>query len=101
MLASVLTNDETYRAHEEEAKEKIKVKTATKTTIMQLPANRQLADKVRELATEIKELDGALSDYLREYQRQSGVNEIEGHDGEVREIVYVAKLVKKASRARR
>ena len=38
-----------------------------------------------------------LSDYLREYQRLSGSNEIEGEDGELREIVYTAKLVKKSA----
>jgi len=46
----------------------------------------------------LKDLQNALSDYLREYQRLSGSNEIEGDDGEVREIVYVAKLVKRTSR---
>jgi hypothetical protein len=50
------------------------------------------------LAAATKELDTALSDYLREYMRMSGTNEIETEDGDVREIVYVAKLIKKASR---
>ena len=42
------------------------------------------------------ELNEGLSDYLREYQRLSGSNEIEGEDGELRTIVYVAKLVRKS-----
>lgn len=98
MMESALMNDETYRLHAEDAKKAAKIKAKTKFEILQLPANRQLSEKVKELASEIKELDNALSDYLREYQRMSGSSEIETNDGEVREIVYVAKLVKKSSR---
>lgn len=98
MMESALLNDETYRLHSEEAKKAAKVKAQTKFQILQLPANKQLAEKVKELSAEIKDLNNALSDYLREYQRMSGSSEIETEDGEVREIVYVAKLVKKASR---
>ncbi len=98
MLESALLNDETYRLNTEEAKKAGKTKALTKFQIMQLPANKILADKVRELTSQTRELNTALSDYLREYMRMSGTNEIETDDGEVREIVYVAKLVKKASR---
>lgn len=98
MMESALLNDETYRLHTEEAKKAAKVKGQTKLQILQLPENRLLSEKVKDLASEIRELNGALSDYLREYQRMSGSSEIETDDGEVREIVYVAKLVKKASR---
>lgn len=97
MLESALLNDETYRLHSEEAKKAAKTKALTKYQIMQLPANKGLADKVKELASQNRELDSALSDYLREYMRMSGTNEIETDDGEVREIIYVAKLVKKKS----
>jgi hypothetical protein len=97
MLSSILENDETYRVHNEEAKKTAKTKAQTKYQLMQLPQNKQLADKVKTVAAEIKEQDAALSDYLREYQRMSGSNEIETDDGVVREIVYVAKLVKRSS----
>lgn len=100
MLSSALENDETYRLHNEEAKKGAKQKAATKFQIMQQPANKSLAEKMKELASEVKEADAALSDYLREYQRMSGSSEIETDDGEVREIVYVAKLVKKSSKQR-
>ena len=100
MLESALGNDETYRTHNEAAKAAAKVTAHTKFQILQLPQNKQLSDKVHGLAGEIRELGAALSDYLREYQRMSGSSEIETDDGEVREIVYVAKLVKKASRPR-
>jgi len=98
MLESALLNDETYRLHTEEAKKAAKTKALTKYQIMQLPANKGLADKVKDLASQTRELDGALSDYLREYMRMSGTNEIETDEGEVREIIYVAKLVRKTSR---
>jgi len=98
MLESALLNDETYRLHTEEAKKAAKTKALTKYQIMQLPVNKGLVEKVKDLAAETRGLNNALSDYLREYMRMSGTNEIETDDGEVREIVYVAKLVKKASR---
>lgn len=98
MMESALLNDETYRLHTEEAKKAAKVKGQTKFQILQLPENKQLAQKVKDLSSEVRELTSALSDYLREYQRMSGSSEIETEDGEVREIVYVAKLVKKSSR---
>jgi len=98
MVNSALLNDETYRLHNEEAKKAAKTKALTKFQIMQQPANKALADKIHQIASEVREQDSALSDYLREYQRMSGTNEIETEDGEVREIVYVAKLVKKSSK---
>lgn len=98
MLESALLNDETYRLHTEEAKKAAKTKALTKYQIMQLPTNKILADKIKDLSVQTRELDSALSDYLREYMRMSGTNEIETDEGEVREIIYVAKLVKKAAR---
>lgn len=98
MLESALMNDETYRTHSEEAKKAAAVKGKTKLQILSLPENRQLSEKVKELAVEVRELNTALSDYLREYQRMSGSSEIETEDGEVREIVYVAKLVRKSTK---
>ncbi len=98
MLNSALAGDATYKLHEEEAKKASKQKAATKMQILKLPANDNLVKKVRELTSQLRETQNALSDYLREYQRLSGANEIEGEDGEVREIVYVAKLVKRPSK---
>jgi hypothetical protein len=84
-----LENDETYRLHNEESKKAAKQKSATKAQIMALPANKQLANKIKDIAEDIQEADGALSDYLREYGRMSGTNEIETEDGQIREIVYL------------
>ena len=98
MIASALENDETYKLHDEEAKKAAKVRAATKSELLKLTSNKALVEKSHALAAEIKESDDALSEYLREYQRISGSNEFETDDGEVREIVYVAKLVKKYTR---
>lgn len=95
MLTSALGNDPAYAEAEAKAKEAGKAKAAAKAQVMRQPVNQALGEKVKELTAEIKEMDTALSEYLREFQRMTGVNEIEGEDGEVREIVYVAKLVKK------
>lgn len=98
MMDSALLNDEPYREAAEKAKESAKAKGKAKYSLMEQQANKQLDEKIKDLQTENKELAQAQSEYLREYARLSGTNEIEGDDGEVREIVYMAKLVKKAKR---
>lgn len=100
MLDDALTNEPTYKLHDDEAKKAAKVKAATKSQILKQPAVAATAEKVKSSRAEVKELETVLSDYLHEYQRLTGVNEITGNDGEVREIVYVARLVKKSSRNR-
>lgn len=98
MLDAIFENDPTYKDHSEKAKEAAKVKTGTKQQILKQPQAADLDNKVKSIRSQIKETQGALSDYLREYQRISGLTEIEGEDGEIREIIYTAKLVKRASR---
>lgn len=98
MMESALLNDETYRLASEKTKEAAKEKGKAKASVMGIPANKSLDEKIKDLTQENKDLLGAQSEYLREYARLSGTNEIEGDDGEVREIIYVAKLVKKAKR---
>ncbi len=98
MLDSILDNDPTYKEHSDLAKEAAKVKSQTKREVLKQPQAAELAGKVQSLISQIKENKASLSDYLREYQRMSGVNEIEGEDGEVREIVFTAKLVNKSFR---
>ncbi|EKD85351.1 MAG: hypothetical protein ACD_38C00038G0015 [uncultured bacterium] len=97
MLNDIFTNDETYQEHDKIAKEAAKVRTGTKQQIMKRPDAADLSNQLKSLKSEQKELKEGLSDYLREYQRLSGSNEIEGEDGELREIVYTAKLVKKSA----
>lgn len=96
MLDDIFTNDTTYKKHDENVKEAVKIRTATKQQIMKQPQAADLAEKVKSFRSQIKENKEALSDYLREFQRLSGISEIEGEDGELREIIYTAKLVKKS-----
>lgn len=98
MLDDILNNDPTYKQHCDNAKEAGKIKSATKQQLLKQPQAADLANRVQTLRSELKEIQGGLSDYLKEYQRMSGTNEIEGDDGEVREIVYTAKLIKKFER---
>lgn len=95
MLDDIFANDTTYKKHHEDVKEAIRIRTATKQQIMKQPHAADLSEKVTSFKSQIKEQKDALSDYLREFQRISGISEIEGEDGELREIYYVAKLRKK------
>ncbi len=98
MINDVLANDETYKKYEEEAKQANKVKSTYKQQILRLPQNATLVEKLKSARSSLKDLKDALSDYLGEYARMSGSNTVEGYDGELREIVYVAKLVRKSSK---
>jgi septal ring factor EnvC (AmiA/AmiB activator) len=95
MLDDIFTNDETYQLHLKEANDTAKTKNATKAQILKRPQAADLDKKIKELKAEIRENQDSLSDYLQEYQRRSGVNEITTEDGQTREIVYTAKLIKK------
>lgn len=98
MLSDMFVNDPTYQEHDKLAKEAAKVRSKTKFELLKHSAAPDLNSKIKELSAEHRDAQNALSDYLREYQRLSGSNEIEDEEGEVMEIVYVAKLVKRSSR---
>ncbi|MDE2026872.1 MAG: hypothetical protein KGJ07_10400 [Patescibacteria group bacterium] len=98
MLEDSFMNDAVYQEHLKASKEAVKVKSATRAQILKQPQNVMLSSKAKNMAAELKDKQLALSDYLLEYQRMTGVNEIEGEDGEVREIVNTAKVVKKAKK---
>ncbi len=96
MIDDIFKNDETFQEHDKIAKEAARIRTGTKNEINKRPDVADLVSKMKEVKSQKNEHQEGLSDYLREYQRLSGSNEIEGDDGEIREIVYVAKLVKKS-----
>lgn len=98
MVNDIFTNDETFQGHDKLAKEAARIRSNTKKEIMKRPDVANLAEKLKSLKSEQKELKEGMSDYLREYQRLSGSNEIEGEDGELQQIVFVAKLVKRSSK---
>lgn len=96
MFNDIFTNDETFQEHDKLAKEAARIRSNTKKEIIKRPEVADLANKVKDLKSEQNELQEGLSDYLREYQRLSGSNEFEDEKGEIREIVFVAKLIRKA-----
>src|SRR5258708_7418352 len=87
-----------YKEHADKAKEAQKQKAATRQEILKQPQIIQLADKIKTMREESRELKLALSDYLVEYQRLSGLKEIQDEQGEFREIINSAKAIKKATR---
>jgi hypothetical protein len=98
MFADAFTNSEAYQELDKKVKEVSKEKNTTRENILKQPAMQNLAQKIKDYNTELKEKKGALSDYLLEYQRMTGATEIEGHDGQMRDIVNNAKLIKRSSR---
>jgi len=71
------------------------VKTATKKEILKRPDVSHVDAKYREVVAEIKEIKESMDSYLQEYRRLSGSDEIEDQNGEPRQIVYKAVLIKR------
>lgn len=97
MFDDAFNNDPVFREHSEKVKDVNKIKSETRAQIMKQPTVAQLAQKIKSIRQDMKESQMALSDYLLEYQRMSGANEIETEDGQVFEIVNSAKTVKRSS----
>lgn len=96
MINSVLENDEVFKKHTEEAKQAAKVKNATKAEIMKRPDVSNIFSKVKEKKMDLKEAKESLSEYLQEYSRLTGQRQFETPEGQVQEIVYTAKLVRRS-----
>ena len=95
MLNDILANDLSYKDATDKAKEVAKEKAKAKANILQQPTAHDLSFKIKDSRIEIKQLSLELSGFLTEYQKLTGSNEFEGEDGEIRKIVYTAKLVGK------
>lgn len=95
MLDGILDNSEEYKNIASEASKQAKLKTMAKQKILKTPEATDLVEKIKDYQAQVKELRVALSDYLAQYVTFSGLNQIEGTDGVLRQIVYTAKLVKK------
>jgi predicted RNase H-like nuclease (RuvC/YqgF family) len=91
-------SDSVYKEHEEKAKEAAKVKAETKQQILKQPTLAALGEKIEEMKNQLKELQNSLSDYLVQYQRMTGFNEIDLGNGETMIIVNSARLVKSSSK---
>lgn len=97
MLDSIFASDPDFSEKSELAKKASKNKSEAKHRILRQPQAAELNQKIEDIRKEIKDVQEALSYYLREYQRVTGANEFESEDGELRQIVYVAKLVRKTN----
>ena len=95
MMESYLNSDVAYVELVEKAKVAARDKGKKKKDLLAQPSGRDIADKVKVAQDELKAAREALSYYLGEYQKTTGANEFEGSDGELRQIVLVAKLVRK------
>ncbi len=97
MVRDYLENDEGYRELSEITKKASKEKGARKKELMNEPAGKNIQEKLDALTEELKDSQEALSTYLDQYRNLTGANEYEGPDGELRQIVYSAKLVRKTN----
>lgn len=93
MLDAIFANDPTYQTHDAAVKEAVKVRGQTKKQIFKLPQALDLANRIADKKAHLKELAADLSGYLQDYSRTTGATTFETEDGQLRKIVYVAKLV--------
>ena len=96
MVESYLLNDSEYTGLEEAAKEAAKKKGQKKKELMALQEIRSTGDKLKEAQTNMKEMRQSLSVDLAQFQRLSGTTQIELEVGDLRQIVFIAKLVKRS-----
>lgn len=100
MLENIFQNSEEYKEASKEAKEAAKKKGQVKKDLLMNQEARELNDKVKEYRSEIKQLKDTLSTYLQQYAQNASSLQFEDNEGQVREIVYVAKVVKRSEKFR-
>lgn len=94
MLDEILESDSEFKEVDKEAKKQTKLRTLARQKALNTPGAKTNIDKLKETQAQLREVKIALSDYLAQYVKISGSNQIEGPDGVVRQIIYTAKLVK-------
>jgi len=98
MFEDSFVNNPVYRENAEKAKEAMKVKATTRQQIASQPSVIALGQKIKDTGRDLRERQIALSDYLLEYQRLTGANEFEDAEGQIREIINSAKLIKRSAK---
>jgi hypothetical protein len=88
-------NDAKYREFDDKVKEANRLKTTYKQAMMKDAAIAQANSAFLNGRDELKDMQMALSDYLKEYHRVTGLTQFETSDGQMLEIVQSFKLVKK------
>jgi len=94
MIDEILESDTEFQEIDKEAKKQAKLRAQARQKALNTPGAKTNIDKLKETKTQLREVKIALSDYLAQYVKISGSNQIEGPDGVVRQIIYTAKLVK-------
>lgn len=94
-LSDILAANETLQELTKVSNDATKEKNKQKAEVMKNAHAKELAQTIKELQGEIKEKTNALGEYAVEYQRVSGLHDIEGANGELYEIQLNAKLVKR------
>ena len=96
MLKSYLENSPEYVEASKLAKTASGKKSSIKQSLLSQPGADDLPNKIQAVRDEKKELEESLSYYLSQFQNLSGTNEFEDENGDLKQIVYVAKLVKRS-----
>jgi hypothetical protein len=100
MLESNLENDPQYQEASKQAKEAGKKKQEEKARIIRQPEVEKIYADVKDGQAQLKIMRDSLSNHLQNYGKLSGTNQFEDEEGQVREIVYTAKVVKRSSNNR-
>lgn len=95
IMDDALENSEIYKEVSEKTKTAILEKTSLRKTLLTTPEMISALNKMKDLATEIREKKTSLSDYILEFQRISGANEIDLGNGKIMQIENSAKLIRK------
>lgn len=100
MLQSNLDNDPAYQEAAKQAKEASKKKQEEKARIIKQPEVAKIYNNVKDGMTQLRVMRQTLSNHLQNYSKLSGTNQFEDDEGQVREIVYTAKVVKRSNKHR-
>jgi hypothetical protein len=94
MFDDMLVNDAEYSKAEDAAKESIKAKTVAKKTALAKPEAETITNKLKDVKETLKDLGESLSLHLQQYAKLSGSDTLEVEPGDIRQIVYKARLIK-------
>ncbi len=98
MFDDYLINDSKYSEASEAAKEATKAKTSAKKEAVSQPEAESIVAKLKDAREQLKDLRETFSAGLRDYEKLSGTDQIEIEPGDIRKIVYKARLVKASSK---
>lgn len=96
MLKDVLESDVNYRDIDNQMKELAKRKKQVAQTLAESASAKQAKEETQNLRNDLKVIEKKLMGYLQQYLDTYNSRTIEDRDGQLREIVTLYKLVKKA-----